>query len=170
MNMNEEWPMPLFCPRLHILLLLPLTALSCSSTKSLTDIAGDYKSIIETELLNEIENIGNSLKNRSCSNSEAKLSCSSDRTTIVTTLFTITCRMKNLDVRYTTRLAESIQLSVICPCPEKSIKEPKRSGKTPRNEKHKPKKRGKKKLCRAKTLLSSLAECYHLLNTILSTA
>lgn len=161
--------MPLLCPRVYILLLLlPLIALSCRSTKSINDIKAEYN-IIHLQLSSATKSIEDLLKNTTCPDLSHNVTCSSSRTShLVTTMFNIICRMKNLNVSETTLVTESVHLSFGCPCPKQSTKEPKKRDRIPGNEKQKHKKLIKK-LCRAHTLLSSLSECYELLNTIIST-
>lgn len=151
--------MPVLCPRVFILLLLPLIALSCSSTKSHEKIVEDYKTIIEQDLDNAKKNIEN-LLNKTCSGSKPKPRCSS-KNNLVTNLFNITCKMKNLSLNQTSTVIEHVEDSVECSCTDQSTK---RIVTMPRNERHKHNKH-KRILCRAKALLSSLAKCYQLLST-----
>lgn len=162
--------MPLHCPRVYILFLLPLIALSCSNLKS---PSREHYSTINTELDNTIEDINNLLlqhKNKNCSDYTPKVTCaSSNFSHVVTNLFNITCKMKNLQVNLTEQLTNSVQTSVACPCSIKSTKQPKTRDTTPINEGHKDKKHIRKKLCKIKTLLLSLKECFQLLNSVTPT-
>lgn len=155
--------MPLLCASVCILPLLPLFALSCNSTKSLKELGNDYKATIHVELNHKSMRLW--LTNSSCSDLKHRpqTRCMYSDPNIVTSLFNITCGMKNLNLPGTTQLLESVQLSVDCYCPEK-IKEPKRRGREYRQ--HRQKHRRKHKLCRAKMFLSAMAECYEVLNSL----
>uniref|UniRef100_A0AAV2L338 Uncharacterized protein n=1 Tax=Knipowitschia caucasica TaxID=637954 RepID=A0AAV2L338_KNICA len=75
---------------------------------------------------------------------------------IVSSLFNIACRINNLPLDHTHQLTQSVQYSLKCPCSGRPTGRPKRRG---RHEKK------LKKLCRTKTLLFSLAQCYQYLNS-----
>lgn len=168
--------MPVLCATVCILLLLPLTSLSCNSTKSLKSISEDYKPTIQPELRKAIEDINMLLTNPTCPEIKYKpnLSCTSENIisvsfclyhqSIVPTLFNITCELKNRISRHIRLLIESVENSLVCFCPKPTRS--KRSG----NEKKKRDEHKKQvKFCRVKRLLSSLAECFEFLNVIANT-
>lgn len=160
--MIEEWPMPLLCSSLCVLLLLPLMTLSCSSTKSPKEIEGDYKATIQTELVSTTQRVGNLLQNTSCLDQRDHQKCTSNYRCVVTDLFNAACKMKNLSLLQTTQLVDSVQLSLHCPCPDKPSRKPKDRSRAFRKTRQEQKKR---KLCQAKAFLTTIAECYELLNT-----
>uniref|UniRef100_A0A3Q3NIV4 Interleukin-7 n=1 Tax=Mastacembelus armatus TaxID=205130 RepID=A0A3Q3NIV4_9TELE len=166
--------MPLLCLSLLALLLLPL-CLSCDSKRPPEEVRIDYIVIIQTDLDNTRESITTLLQNSSCSELKHRIrSCtSSNVTNVVSTLHIVTCKMKTLRLSHTDGLVRSVLRSIHCPCLEKPTKEPsiklrkrRRTRRQRRNEQKKSK-REIKKLCKAMVILSTLNECYEMMNTLL---
>ncbi|KAG7525791.1 hypothetical protein JOB18_031851 [Solea senegalensis] len=162
--------MPLLCISLLALLLLPPT-LSCGSKRPHEEIRNDYMAIVQTDLNNTREKITALMPSSSCPALKHKLrSCTPNITNIENTLHILACKMKNLRLSHTDRLAVTVQYSIRCPCPEKSTKEPSLTSRPARRRRRNQHNKNKeiKKLCKAKVLLSTVTQCYEILNAILT--
>lgn len=161
--------MPLFCISLLVLLLLPLS-LSCDSRSPPSQVKSFYLTIVRTDLDNTRETIATLLQNSSCPEEQRKpRSCTPNNPDFVGTLLNLTCKMKKLRLTHTERLASLVLNSIQCPCLEKPTEEPsvrlkrRRTTRRKRNEQRKGK--ANRKLCKAKEILSSITECYQMLNS-----
>ncbi|KAM7390646.1 hypothetical protein PAMA_008706 [Pampus argenteus] len=165
--------MPLLCISVLALLLLPLSlSLSCGSKRTSAEIGGHY-TFLHPVFNNTKGSIASLLQNTSCPELKHNYSCKPD-TDVVSILHTIACKMMNLS--YTEGLANSVLNSIQCPCPKKPTRPPnmtqpnvksneKRTA-TRRRRRNEERKR-RREICKAKALLSTMTECYEMLNTIL---
>nr|AMQ81674.1 interleukin-7 [Trachinotus ovatus] len=160
--------MPLLCISLLALLLLPLS-LSCVSKRPPAEVRKDYMEIVEIELDNTRGSIMALLHNSSCPELKQKLRRCTDTTNVVTTLHFLTCKMKNLRFSHTDGLAMSVINSIRCPCLGKPTNEPSTRSKTATRQRRNDQRKSKeiKNLCKAKAILSTMTECYEMLNTLL---
>ncbi|KAM7370041.1 hypothetical protein PAMP_011327 [Pampus punctatissimus] len=117
--------------------------------------------------------IASLLQNTSCAELKHNYSCTPD-TDVVSILHTLACKMMKLRLSYTKGLVKSVLLSLRCPCTEKLTREPnvksnerRTATRRRRNEQNKKRRRETKTLCKAKAILSTMTECYEMLNTIL---
>lgn len=145
--------MPLLCISLLALLLLP-PSLSCNSTAQ--DLHDKHLEIVLVDLDNARENITSLLRNVPCQDYNLP-NCTSENISLVSTLFRLTCKMKNLGIPHTETLTTSVLDSIDCSC-ERRLRKRTATGQK-RNEQ-----RRIKKLCRAKAMLSNMTECYQILN------
>lgn len=152
--------MPLLCISLLALLLLP-PSLSCNSTTQ--DLHDKHLEIVLVDLDNARGNITSLLRNVPCQDYNLP-NCTSENISLVSTLFRLTCKMKNLGIPHTETLTTSVLDSIDCSC-ERSTKNPKVKlrKRTATGEKRNEQRRIKK-LCRAKAMLSNMTECYQILN------
>lgn len=147
--------MPLLCISLLALLLLP-PSLSCNSTKPAKDLHDEYIDIVHVDLDNATRSITSLLLNVPCQDYNLP-NCTSENISLVSTLFRLTCKMKNLGIPHTETLTASVLDSIDCSC-ERPLRKRTATGQK-RNEQ-----RRLKKLCRAKAMLSNMTECYQILN------
>ncbi|XP_056290682.1 uncharacterized protein LOC130206652 [Pseudoliparis swirei] len=163
---------PLLCISLLALLLLPLS-LSCYSKRPHQEVRDDYRVIVQIDISNANRNIAALLHNSSCPVLKQKQhNCISNNMVVVSTLHLLTCKMKSLNISQTDGLTTSVLNSIRCPCLRKPTKEPnvkskRRRATKQRRNKQKIRRRETKKLCRAEAILSSMTNCYQMLNTIL---
>uniref|UniRef100_A0A3P8RPU2 Interleukin-7 n=1 Tax=Amphiprion percula TaxID=161767 RepID=A0A3P8RPU2_AMPPE len=162
--------MPLLCISLLALLLLP-PSLSCNSTKSAGEIIKDYDGIVEVDLDNTRRDITTLLQNSrtACRTQDYHLpNCMAQGVNLVSTLSTLTCKMRHLGLPLTDRLTEFVLYSICCSCREKPTKEPKvklkkRTATGQRRNEQRRIKKENRKLCRANAMLSNMTECYQIL-------
>ncbi|XP_074550168.1 uncharacterized protein LOC141807851 [Halichoeres trimaculatus] len=174
---GEEVPFPssqpLLCISLLALLLLPLS-LPCDNQRSPTEVSEAYSAIIKTLLSNTKENFTTRLQNTTCPELRQKpQNCTgSPNQDFVSTLHALSCDMRHLNLSETAQLAKYVLQSIQCPCHQTQnltkvsnmvSKENAKEGRK-KQKKHKGKRR---KLCRAKVILSSMTKCYEMLNSIL---
>uniref|UniRef100_A0A3P8VDU3 Interleukin-7 n=1 Tax=Cynoglossus semilaevis TaxID=244447 RepID=A0A3P8VDU3_CYNSE len=164
--------MPLLCISLLVLLLLPQT-LSCEGKWPAEDVKSNMV-IVQTHLNDTWENITASLS-KNCSNLKHKFpNCTPDirgqvsdnslslRDKVVETIHNLTCSMTKLGLSQTEKLSKAVLNPIRCPC-GKSAKIQRRRKR--RNEHHKT----TRKLCKAKAILSSVTQCYEILNSLMAT-
>lgn len=163
--------MPLLCISLLALLLLP-PSLSCVSKRPAKEIRDDYMGIVQVDLDHTRKNITTELQNTPCLDRKEKLpNCTSENVNLVSTLSTLTCKMKNLGLPYTDRLTAIVLNSIRCTCRERPTREPrvkleKRTATGQRNNEQRRIRRETRKLCRAKEMLSNMIECYQILSAL----
>uniref|UniRef100_A0A3Q3VU44 Interleukin-7 n=1 Tax=Mola mola TaxID=94237 RepID=A0A3Q3VU44_MOLML len=141
-------------------LLLPLS-LSCDSKNPLTDVAENYKTIVQTDL------------ERSVSNSiyfSISFTILHKMETLSFTLHKLACKMETLGLSQTQRLASSVIHSIGCPCLCKtvSLDTLKCAGNMVRKRRQDEKKKLKRRinrLCRTQAFLSAMTECYEMMNS-----
>uniref|UniRef100_A0A3Q2Z3B4 Interleukin-7 n=1 Tax=Hippocampus comes TaxID=109280 RepID=A0A3Q2Z3B4_HIPCM len=144
---------------LLLLLLLPLAS-SCSSQRPLAELGEDYMGIVQTHLNNAVSK--NTLLLYTCVLQD-----------FVGVLHNLTCQMGNIKLNHTQQLAVSVLNSIECTCSLKLSEEPKVRPKRRRTamiKNHKQQRklnRGTKRLCKVKAILSSMSECYEMLNSLL---
>uniref|UniRef100_A0A3B4ZCA4 Interleukin-7 n=1 Tax=Stegastes partitus TaxID=144197 RepID=A0A3B4ZCA4_9TELE len=165
--------MPLLCISVLVLLLLP-PSLSCDSKRPAEKIQEDYMRIVEVDLNNTRDSITTLLRNVPCPVLKDKPpSCTSENVTLASTLYTLTCKMKNLGLLHTERLTMSILNSLHCRCLERPTKEPKvklkkRTATGQRGTEERKSRKETRKLCRAQAMISNMTECYLILNSLLA--
>lgn len=150
--------MPLLCISLLALLLLPLS-LSCDSIRP---PSRDNWLIVQTHLSNANKTITALLKNSSCPALKHKLPICTPDVDVVSTLYTITCKMENLSLSLTNQLVSTVLNSLQCHCLTKTTKEP--SVTRRRRNEQKTSRRETKRICRAEAFLSAMTKCYQMLN------
>ncbi|CAB1451562.1 unnamed protein product [Pleuronectes platessa] len=156
--------MPLLCISLLALLLLPLSLSGCITNPE--KVRSSYSVIVKTHLDNTRGNI-RELLNTSCPELKQKLrNCTANHTTVVSTLHFLTCKMKNLGLSHTEKLAKAVLRSINCPCPQKPTKKPNSKASTvTRRRRNEHKSKETKQLCKAKAILSAVTECYEMLSS-----
>lgn len=162
--------MPLLCISLLALLLLPLS-LSCDNKRTPKEVKIDYM-FVQPTINNANGIITTLLENSSCPALKHRIrGCTVENADIVSTLHSLTCKMKNLNISHTHLLVTTVEHSVWCLCHEKPTKEPSmvlRRRKAARKRRNNQKKKEIKKLCKAEAILSAMTNCYQMLNTILA--
>ncbi|XP_051266956.1 uncharacterized protein LOC127369524 isoform X2 [Dicentrarchus labrax] len=163
--------MPLLCISLLFLLLLPLS-LSCDRKRPPTEVKNDY-AIVQIYLQDAKGKIVSLLHNSSCTRvwKHKQPNCTSGNMDVVSTLHKLACKMKNLELPDTDKLARSVINSIQCPCQKKPTEEPnakpKRRRTATRKRRNEPRKsKETRKLCKTKAVLSSMTTCYEMLNTM----
>lgn len=162
--MNQEWPMPLLCITLLALLLLP-QARPCDKG----NLTEDYQIEVLYKIKTVEENITSTLQKsgQNCPSLRIKLpSCTSSSVDEVHSILKLIFRMSSLMPSLTNDLAETIAHSVRTNCPEKWELRPTATPCDPgTGEKKNPCKINRRKMCKIKAILTSMTQCYQVLNS-----